>query len=122
MSLSITVLSNVRRFGISIPDSTATPAGTNLLSLLKAQGYDGPDACVVAISGYQANSSSQRAAFAAASGRAGAAVVAGDFTTHGVYIAAGDEYTVACDRDAALTSVRSFAGGAAVPAVVTVLF
>ena len=122
MSIAVTILSDVRRFAISIPDSSVTAAGANLLTLLKAQGYDGPDKCVVSISGYQANSSSQRAAFVAAAGRPGAAVVAADFTTHGVYIAAGDEYSVACDKDASLTSLRSSAGGAPVPAVATVLF
>lgn len=105
-----TVMGNgARRFAITIPILSSN--GSTIMDLLRAAGYDGPSTCVVRIHKNQPNSALARAAFVAANLRftngSSAVFAATDFTTHGQYIPAGEDYGESCDADASTTLVRS---------------
>lgn len=97
------------RWAITIPGS-ATTTGAQLLALLQTAGYQGSSKNVK-ISGWLAGTpgvGGQRPAFQAATPRAGgSAAVALDFTTHGEYIPAGQDYTPPTANDADDTYVVS---------------
>lgn len=107
MAIFPNMVGHIWRGRVTIPNNTGT--GANLLALLRAAGYPGPDACAVKLAAKLADATTARGAFVAAQPREGAAIQATDFTTHGEPIAEGVEYAEPCDRDAILTSVRAAA-------------
>jgi hypothetical protein len=105
------------RVAVTIPDNTGT--GANLLALMRAAGYAGPDTCAVRILP-SVPVGTDRLAFVVANPRPnGANIAAADFATHGQYVSPGLAYDIPSDADARMSYVRS-AAAATVPAVVLV--
>jgi len=103
------------RGAVTIPNNAGT--GSRLLDLMRAAGYDGPDACAVKVLA-RVPDGTDRSAFVIASRRPNAAAISStDFTTHGQHVAAGTEYAEPVDRDASESYVRS-TGASTVSAIV----
>lgn len=106
MAIFPNMVGAIWRSQVTIPGNAGT--GANLLALLRAAGYQGPDACAVKLAGKLADGVTDRPGFLVASPRTpGVAVVAADFATHGQPVASGIEYAEPCDMDAKVSSVRS---------------
>lgn len=97
---------NATYVAITIPANGGT--GSSLQTLLTAAGYTGP-ALAVAIDSILAGSTgATRPAFLAATPRTpGAAIAAGDFTTHGRYVPAGLFFYDPVDASAGTVYVQS---------------
>ena len=111
MSTHYTTAGTIFRVGITIPTTA-----TRLLDLLV--GFNHPESVVIKIAGYTA-AGAERGAFTLANPRPGATIQDMDFTTHGQYIPAGQEYEEPCDADFRRSYLRA---GTPTPATVIIRY
>lgn len=126
MGTNATLYSHVWRRQITIPANTeVTRAATQLLKLLRVAGYEGPQTGVVVKILAYASDGTSRAAFVAAtplvrSGDVGGGDLgAADFTTHGQYVPAAEDFSEPLD-DLTETYLRSASGSTVAADVVAI--